>query len=44
VYREAAKAGAERVYWQTQETNAVAMKLYDQVATKSGFLVYRKSL
>jgi hypothetical protein len=25
----------------TQETNATAMKLYDKVADKSGFLVYR---
>jgi hypothetical protein len=32
------------VYWQTHETNAVAMRLYDQLAEKSGFLVYRKML
>ncbi|MDR5759615.1 GNAT family N-acetyltransferase [Caballeronia sp. LZ035] len=44
VYVEAKKANAERVYWQTHETNETAMKLYDQVATKSGFLVYRKAL
>jgi GNAT superfamily N-acetyltransferase len=44
VYAEAKKANAERVYWQTQETNETAMKLYDQVANKSGFLVYRKAL
>ncbi|RKP57813.1 GNAT family N-acetyltransferase [Pararobbsia silviterrae] len=44
VYDEAKKAGAERVYWQTHETNANAMRLYDQVATKSGFLVYRRAL
>ncbi len=42
VYRCAERAGSSRVYWQTQETNATAMKLYDQVAEKSGFLVYRK--
>lgn len=30
-----------RVYWQTHESNDVAMKLYDKVAQKSGFLVYR---
>jgi GNAT superfamily N-acetyltransferase len=44
VYREARQAGAARVYWQTQETNTVAMKLYDRLATKSGFLVYRQTL
>ncbi|MEK6424584.1 MAG: GNAT family N-acetyltransferase [Burkholderia gladioli] len=44
VYVQAKKDGAERVYWQTQETNVTAMKLYDQVANKSGFLVYRHAL
>jgi GNAT superfamily N-acetyltransferase len=42
---DAAKAaGASRVYWQTHETNDTAMTLYDQVADRSGFLVYRKLL
>ncbi len=44
VYDAARAAGSPRVYWQTHETNATAMRLYDQVATKSGFLVYRKEL
>ena len=44
VYEQARLAGAPRVYWQTHETNATAMKLYDQVAERSGFLVYRKGL
>jgi GNAT superfamily N-acetyltransferase len=44
VYAHARAAGSGRVYWQTHETNAVAMKLYDQVAEKSGFLVYRHAL
>lgn len=44
VYRCAAEAGAGRVYWLTHETNTTAMKLYDQVAEKSGFLVYRHML
>jgi GNAT superfamily N-acetyltransferase len=44
VYEDAKAAGSTRVYWQTHETNAVAMRLYDQVATKSGFVVYRKQL
>jgi GNAT superfamily N-acetyltransferase len=42
VYRRAAQAGSGRVYWQTHETNATAMKLYDKVAEKSGFVIYRK--
>jgi GNAT superfamily N-acetyltransferase len=44
VYRRAAQAGSGRVYWQTHETNATAMKLYDKLAEKSGFIVYRKNL
>jgi GNAT superfamily N-acetyltransferase len=44
VYRYAKEAGSSRVYWLTHETNATAMKLYDKVADKSGFVVYRKSL
>ena len=44
VYRRAGDAGCRRVYWQTHETNAVAMQLYDRVAEKSGFVVYRKLL
>jgi GNAT superfamily N-acetyltransferase len=44
VYEQAKLAGAARVYWQTHETNSTAMKLYDQVAERSGFLVYRKNV
>src|SRR5215467_8857174 len=44
VYRRAKHAGCHRVYWQTHETNTTAMKLYDKVADRSGFLVYRKLL
>jgi GNAT superfamily N-acetyltransferase len=44
VYNKAHEAGAARVYWQTHETNATAMQLYDKVAQKSGFIVYRKPL
>ena len=43
VYDHAREAGAARVYWQTHETNVVAMKLYDRVAERSGFVVYRKT-
>ena len=44
VYRIAREAGSARVYWLTHETNDMAMKLYDKVAEKSGFVVYRKPL
>ena len=42
VYERAKEAGVKRVYWQTHETNTTAMKLYDTIAEKSGFVVYRK--
>ncbi|TIR25562.1 MAG: GNAT family N-acetyltransferase [Mesorhizobium sp.] len=42
VYERAREAGANRVYWLTHETNHTAMQLYDKVAEKSGFVVYRK--
>jgi GNAT superfamily N-acetyltransferase len=42
VGRRAAQAGSGRLYWQTHETNATAMKLYDKVAEKSGFIIYSK--
>lgn len=42
VYDRARAAGAARVYWQTHETNVAAQALYDQVAERSGFIVYRR--
>jgi GNAT superfamily N-acetyltransferase len=44
VYERAREGGAARVYWHTHETNETAMKLYDQVAEKTGFVVYAKDL
>jgi GNAT superfamily N-acetyltransferase len=44
VYERAKHEGASRVYWQTHETNRPAMQLYDKVADRSGFVVYRKLL
>jgi GNAT superfamily N-acetyltransferase len=44
VYERARSAGSLRVYWETHETNVTAMALYDKVAERSGFLVYRKRL
>ena len=42
VYEKAVAAGCGRVYWQTQETNLTARTLYDRVAERSGFIVYRR--
>jgi len=44
VYEQARLAGTGRVYWLTHETNKAAQSLYDKVAERSGFIVYRKSL
>jgi GNAT superfamily N-acetyltransferase len=40
----ARQAGASRLYWLTQESNAAARALYDQLAERSGFIQYRKLL
>jgi GNAT superfamily N-acetyltransferase len=42
VYEKARADGVDRVYWQTHEANRTAMALYDQVAEKTGFVIYRK--
>jgi GNAT superfamily N-acetyltransferase len=42
VYEKARTDGVDRVYWQTHETNHTAMALYDKVADKTGFVIYRK--
>jgi len=44
VYEAAEQAGAERVTWLVQEGNTAAMRLYDQLATRTGFVQYRKDL
>ncbi|HCT81827.1 MAG TPA: GNAT family N-acetyltransferase [Micromonosporaceae bacterium] len=36
--------GCSRVYWSTHETNATARRLYDQVATNRGFILYQINL
>jgi GNAT superfamily N-acetyltransferase len=41
-YLEAEARGATRTYWSTQEFNYRARGLYDQVATKSPFVQYRR--
>jgi GNAT superfamily N-acetyltransferase len=44
VYAHARATGAARVHWLTHETNTDAMKLYDRIADRSGFVQYRKIL
>lgn len=44
VYERAREAGCPRVYWQTHETNVKAIELYEKIAERSGFLVFRKQL
>jgi|SRR5689334_5086748 len=44
VYEKAGAAGAPRVYWQTHESNTTAQRLYEKLAERSGFIVYRKTL
>ena len=41
---EARAQGSQRIYWQTHETNDRARALYDRIAERSGFIVYRKPL
>jgi GNAT superfamily N-acetyltransferase len=40
----AARRSLRRVYWHTQASNTTARRLYDKVASESGFLVYRMEL
>jgi hypothetical protein len=42
VYREADARGCTRTYWMTQEFNYRARGLYDQMATKTPFVQYRR--
>lgn len=44
VYDAARARGASRVHWLTHETNTDAMRLYDQVAERSGFVQYRRAM
>ncbi len=44
VYAKAKAAGSTRVYWQTHESNRTAQRLYDKIADRSGFIVYRHDL
>ena len=34
----------DRVYWLTHESNTTAQRLYDRIASKTGFIQYKKAL
>ena len=40
VYAAAKRAGIQRVYWQTHQSNVPGRALYDKVAKHHGFIVY----
>ena len=40
----ATDAGAHKVYWLTQSGNATARRLYDSLATDTGFVHYQMEL
>ena len=42
VFDEADRRGAARTYWETQEFNAPARSLYDQVAHRTSFVIYER--
>lgn len=44
VVEQAGRLGAGKVHWLTHESNAKAMRLYDQVAERPGFVQYRINL
>ena len=44
VLAKAKARGCARVHWLTHESNLEAMKLYDRIADKPGFVQYRKSV
>jgi GNAT superfamily N-acetyltransferase len=44
VYKRARAAGCSRVHWLTHESNKTAMRLYDRIAERPGFVQYRHKL
>lgn len=42
VYAAADEAGCPSVYWLTQDFNETARQLYDRIAKKTPFIVYRR--
>ncbi len=44
VYERAKSAGATQVYWRARDNNLTAMKLYDRIAERGGFIFYQKQI
>lgn len=44
VYGRAKVKGANRLYWLTHESNEAARSLYDKVASRAGFIEYRRTI
>lgn len=42
VYAAADVAGADQVYWLTEESNLTARRLYDRVGRKTPFIKYQR--
>ena len=42
VFAEADRRGSSRTYWESQEYNAAARSLYDQVARRTSFIIYER--
>jgi GNAT superfamily N-acetyltransferase len=41
---EGRQAGWQRIYWRTASDNLIAQKLYDEVACRSGWIIYERDL
>jgi GNAT superfamily N-acetyltransferase len=41
LYERAKSAGSARIYWVVHQTNTPALRLYDHLAERTGFIVYR---
>ena len=44
VYAKADEAGASKVYWNTQESNETARRLYDRIGKKTEFVGYERDI
>ncbi|MQA51800.1 GNAT family N-acetyltransferase [Pseudomonas piscis] len=44
VYAQAKQDGCAKVHWLTHETNATAIRLYERIAERPGFIQFRKPL
>lgn len=44
VYASARQAGCIKVHWLTHETNATAIRLYQRIAERPGFIQFRQTL